>query len=167
MKLVTLFLASTLVPAAALAQTAAQHTFSTDLEHTSQSQVGCPVAFTSVSLENKVHMMLVNQYDPASNSSLSFQYKNRSNKQIQSVAVQVELRIKRSIYDLDTNTLMINLTLTGNETSKLPLTTRAYGLGRVTLQQVTYTDGTIWTASEKSPCQYEAFSGAQQIGKLQ
>ncbi|HVW76020.1 MAG TPA: hypothetical protein VHB45_00300 [Alloacidobacterium sp.] len=167
MKPVTLLLiAFVFMPAPLIAQTAKQP-FSTDLDRALPvSQAGCPVAFTNVSLENPARLMPVNQYDVANNSSLSFQYRNQSRKQILSIDVQIELRVKRSIYDLDTTSILMNQTLTGRETGKLPLTTHAYSLGRVTLQKVSYVDGTIWTANEQSPCRYEASGGAQEIGEL-
>ena len=131
------------------------------------SQAGCPVAFTNVSLETRARLMPVQLGQPQ-DGSLFFEYKNQSGRKIQSIAVHVELRFKKSVYDLDATPITLDMMLTGTNTSeKLPLAVRAYGLTRVTLQQVTYADGTIWTQSQKPNCAYTPQSSAENIGKLQ
>jgi hypothetical protein len=130
------------------------------------SQAGCPVAFTDVSLTNPGHVMLVKQRT-AQNGSLAFQYKNQSGKLIESIEIQVELKVKRSVYDLDAITITRDMTLTGDTEESLPLNMIAYGLGRVTLMQVNYAGGKIWTPTDRSACNYENPRTAEQIGKLQ
>jgi hypothetical protein len=150
-----------------LAQSSTKTTSSIDLDHApNTSQAGCPVAFRDVSLESKAHLMPVQLGQPQ-DGSLSFQYKNQSGKTIQTIAVQVQLRVKKSVYDLDATTISLDMMLTGNNAAEnLPLAVRAYGLESVTLKQVTYTDGSTWTAGTKDRCAYQGNGGSLEIGQL-
>jgi len=168
MRLVTLAVAFLSI-APAFAQSNLKPAPTTDLSITpgSTSQAGCPVAFTDVSLETKAHFMPVRQ-DFAPDGNLRFQYKNQSGKEIQSISVRAELKVKKSVYDLDATTITLNMTLTGKSAEEtMPLALRAYGLSRITLEQVSFTDGTIWNANTKNACSYEHMNGSEQIGKLQ
>jgi hypothetical protein len=167
MKLVTLALAI-LFPAIAFAQSNLKAAPTSDLSVTPRptSQAGCPVAFTDVALETKAHLMPVRQ-DATPDGNLRFQYKNQSGKEIQSISVRAELKVKKSVYDLDATTITLQMTLTGKSAETMPLALRAYGLSRITLEQVSFTDGTIWNASTKNTCSYERMNGSEQIGKLQ
>lgn len=126
-------------------------------------QTGCPVAFTSVDISQNARYMPVKQGAEASDS-LEFSYKNQSGKQIKSIEVHVVLNVKPSIYDLDATAVTRDMTLTGHSGEVLALNLFAYGVVRVTLEQVNYTDGTVWTPNEIS-CHYEKLSGIEQIAK--
>jgi len=129
-------------------------------------QAGCPVVFTNVALRTNAHYMLVrNEASP--DPSVAFQYKNQSGKLIASISVRAELKVKESIYDLDSKPVTLHMTLTGKGAEVLPLTMLAYGLNRITLEQVSYVGGTIWNADDKRACSYEPLGSALWIGKLQ
>ncbi len=166
MKLVTL----ALIAVSTAVATAQNNTIGIPDVHDSPGvnlQLGCPVAFTDVSLESPAQFMLVWQR-ANENSSLTFQYKNRSNKEIESISIRADLKVKKSVYDLDATPVTLHLTLTGRNTEQTrPLTLRAYGLSRVILEQVSYSDGTAWTADARNACSYEKQSASEQIGKLQ
>ena len=117
-------------------------------------QTGCPVAFTNVVFKQNARYMPV-KLEPVPESSLEFNYRNLSGKQIESISVRVELRAKRSIYDLDAVTLRRDMTLTGRSGEVLPLNVSAYGLVRVTLEQVTYVGGEVWTPAKNANCSYQ------------
>src|ERR1700751_5085936 len=70
----------------------------------SNLQIGCTVAFTDVALKTQARYMPV-RYEAGPDKSLSFEYKNKSGKQIESILVRVQLRVKRSVYDLDAITI--------------------------------------------------------------
>lgn len=127
-------------------------------------QIGCPVAFTNVSLSNPGHFMHVKQSSDPS-GSLAFQYKNQSGRMIQSIEIRVELTVKKSIYDLDAATVTRDMTLTGEAADTLPLNVLAYGIGRVTLEQVNYVDGKAWTPKAKNNCTYRGESAAERIAR--
>ncbi|HYK35076.1 hypothetical protein [Alloacidobacterium sp.] len=126
-------------------------------------QTGCPVAFTNVDLKQNARYMPVEQSAEA-DDSLVFNYKNQSGKQIKSIEVHVVLYVKPSIYDLDAITATRDMTLSGHSGEALPLNLFAYGVVRVTLEQVNYADGTVWTPNEIS-CHYDKLSGIEQIAK--
>jgi len=168
MKLVTLALiaASTAI---ATAQSSAKGNPPVDLNVLPgpNAQAGCPVAFTNVSLETHARLMLVKQ-GTAQDGSLAFEYKNQSGKPIQSISIRVELKVKKSVYDLDATPITLSMTLTGKDSGEtLPLNMVAYGLGRVELEQVIYSDDTVWTAGRANTCSYEKTGTSEGIGKAQ
>jgi len=116
-------------------------------------QTGCPVAFTDVALKRDARYMPVNQ-GTAPESSLAFKYKNQSGKLIESISVRVDVKAKRNIYDLDAITSARDMTLTGESGEVLPLDMLAYGLVRVTLEQITYTGGDVWTPGKNKNCMF-------------
>jgi len=129
-------------------------------------QIGCPVAFTEVALQHNARYMPVKQ-NTAWDSSLAFRYKNQSGKLIESIEIRVELKVKKSVYDLDATTITRDVTLTGDTSDTLPLNVIAYSVGRVTLAQVNYTGGKVWTPKARNTCNYESPNTSEQIGKLQ
>ena len=135
----------------------------------SVEQSPCPVRFTDVSLKTKGHMMLVHP-ENSPDGDLAFQYENQSGKTIQSIAVRVALKVKQNVYALDTTDLTIDMALTGKgleETLPLNIRGQVYAVNHVTLERVSYTDGTTWAASAGNTCRYEKQRGAEEIGKLQ
>ena len=129
-------------------------------------QIGCPVAFTDVSLKRDARYMPVKQ-DAASGNSLTFNYKNKSGKEIDSISIRVELKVKRSIYDLDSTTMTRDMTLTGKSGDVLPLRNMLmYGVNSVTLEQVTYIGGDLWTPGTNKNCRYIGPTSSEQIGSL-
>ena len=127
-------------------------------------QTGCPIVFTDVALKTQARYMPVrDEADP--DNSLAFKYKNQSGKQIQSIEIRVELKVKRSIYDLDTTTITRDMTLTGDTADTLPVNAIVYSLGRVTLQQVNYEGGKVWTPKATNTCNYQKASTPEQIAK--
>jgi hypothetical protein len=127
-------------------------------------QAGCPVVFTDVALKSNAHYMPVKQ-DAGSDNSLAFSYKNQSGKLIDSIEIRVVLNVKRSIYDLDATTITHDMTLTGETAETLPLNAIVYSLGPVTLQQVNYVGGKVWTPRATNTCSYQRTNTAEQIAK--
>lgn len=163
MKLVTLALIA-LSTTAAIAQNNMKESPAVDPNSLLDTQAGCPVAFTEVSLTNPGHIMLVRQ-GANQNSSLEFQYKNQSGKVIESIEIRVELTVKRSVYDLDATKITRDMTLTDNAEETLPLNLLVYSVGRVTLEQVNYVGGKVWTPNDRSSCNYEKPGGTARIAK--
>jgi hypothetical protein len=163
MKLVTLALIA-LSTTAAIAQSNLKKSPVIDLNLLPDAQAGCPVAFTEVSLTNPGHLMLVQQ-GTNHNNSLEFQYKNQSGKLIESIEIRVELKVKRSVYDLDATTITRDMTLTHDAEETLPLNLLVYSVGRVTLEQVNYIGGKVWIPKDRSVCNYEQLRGSEQIAR--
>jgi hypothetical protein len=130
------------------------------------SQAGCPVVFTEVALKRNAHYLPVKQ-TVSSGGNLDFQYKNESGKQIQSISIEVEVKAKRSLYDLDAMRVIADMVLTDNSTEEpLPPLGYVYGIDHLTLERVRYADGTVWNAPKQSACHFGLPGGAEQIGKL-
>ncbi|HEX3435206.1 MAG TPA: hypothetical protein VHT24_00445 [Pseudacidobacterium sp.] len=128
-------------------------------------QSSCPVVFTNVALKSHATYLPV-QTGASSSGNLGFDYKNLSGKEIQSIAMNVELTTKKSLYALDATPVTIKMLLTGNSIeAALPQVGYVYGIGSVTLEGVAYTDGTTWNAG-KQVCQYNNPGGPEQIVKL-
>jgi hypothetical protein len=149
-----------------LPATAQIEQFATDAP---QDQNGCPVRFTDISLKSKGRLMLVQSGD-SSDGDLSFQYQNRSGKTIQSIAVSVELKFKQNVYALDTTDYRLDMTLTGKgleETLPININGHVYGVRHVTLERVSYADGSNWTASAQNVCRFESPGTPEKIVTLQ
>jgi hypothetical protein len=89
--------------------------------------------------------------------SLSVQLKSSSNKPIASVNLLARIKLKESIYQLDSVTRSFPLTL--NSTSgqqRFKLIESALGLESLTIEQVTYTDGTTWKPEHRNSCGYRS-----------
>jgi hypothetical protein len=130
------------------------------------SQAGCPVVFTEVALSRNAHYLPVKQA-VSSGGNLDFQYKNESGKQIQSISIEVEIKAKRSLYDLDAMQVIADMVITDNSTEEpLPPLGYVYGIDHLTLERVRYADGTVWDAPKQSACHFGPSGGAEQIGKL-
>lgn len=169
MKLVTLaFITAFAITAAAQSNRQAAPPETPDLTQAPppSNQQGCPVAFTDVSLQRQARFMPVKQ-DAAPDNSLAFKYKNQSGKLIESIEIRVELTVKRSIYDLDATTITRYVTLTGTSEDFLPLKSLLmYGIGSVTLEQVTYVGGDVWTPGTTKNCRYTNPNTSEKIGTL-
>jgi hypothetical protein len=166
MKLVTLALIAAFAATAAAQNSSRSEEIPAPLSPGVNSQTGCPVNFTDVALKTNATFMLVKQ-DAEPNGSLTFQYKNQSGKQIQSISIRVDLAAKRSVYDLDAVTITRDMTLTrdSEETLPLPANVFVYSLGRVTLEQVNFVGGTVWTPKATNTCSYEKAGSAEAIAK--
>ncbi len=164
MKLVTLALLA-LSTTAAIGQSGVNGNPETFSSSGSNLQVGCPVAFTDVVLKRDAKYMPVKQ-SAAPDNSLAFNYKNNSGKRIESISIRIELKVKKSIYDLDATTITRDMTLTGVSGEVLPLNLLTYGLGSVELEQVTYLGGEIWTSSANKNCRFFSPTTSEKIGTL-
>lgn len=148
------------------------NTKSADLDHLlpQATQAGCPVMFTSASITPKGRYLPVSSKKDTGNANgdLNLGFRNMSGKQIQSIGLAAELKVKRNRYDLDATTIDIHLTVAGlvepneNDLSRtLALTVNAFGLEQVRLEHVNYTDGSIWTIkNNKGVCSFTGQGGA-------
>ena len=136
-----------------------------------QNQMGCPVVLTSASIKTKARYMPVDTTGPDANSpSLDLQFRNMSGKGILWVTIMAQLKFKRSNYDLDSTTFDLYQTLPGTSVTDqkseqarvVPLRVPAFGVGSVTLQRVTYKDGTVWTADGSNTCKVSP-TGAERV----
>jgi hypothetical protein len=128
----------------------------------------CPVVLLSAVIATPARYLPVDDATREANSgSLNLKFKNMSDKKIEAAALKVEVKVKRSIYDLDSLTLTLHLELSGidvasDELSRaIPLRVPAFGLGQVVLQQVTYADGSTWSPMTENACRLSGPSAVQ------
>ena len=134
-------------------------------------QAGCPVVLTSAEMTPYL-MLLRASGGPATQGGLDLKFRNASGKEIQSMALQAEFLAKKSIYDLRTDKLEVHLTAQGTRDMNdaldhlrhLPLPERSHPvmLNRIQLEQVTFTDGSIWTPVKDDACGFSP-NPAQEI----
>jgi len=125
------------------------------------SQATCPVELTSAWLTP--HMMLLNSASPSSGNGVDLEFRNASGKEIRSMELSATILVKKSIYDLK-YLPAIQLDLTAYGTSSvdetftqlrhlsLPTGIHPALVQDLTLQQVTFADGSVWTGRGDQHC---------------
>lgn len=119
-------------------------------------QTGCPLFLKSASVAPHAGYLPVDSRrtdDPA----LDLHFYNRSGKPIQSASITAHLRVKTNVYVLDAHPLDLHLTVSGtsgvdkalDQLAQIALPDHVYvfGVAQVTLDQVMFTDGSLWNAS--------------------
>jgi len=119
-------------------------------------QIGCPLYLESAFASSAAGLLPIDARVHGG-GMLSLHFRNQSGKAIRSAAVTAHLRVKTNIYDLDAHALDLRLTVSGTsrvdkalsqaESLTLPQNIYPFGVARVTLDQVTFEDGSVWTAS--------------------
>jgi hypothetical protein len=138
------------------------------------NQAGCPLYLESASVAPKAGYLPVtaqNRHDGA----LDLHFRNQSGKPIASASVTARVNVKTNIYALDAHPLELRLTLSGiQDLDKtldqiqhivLPRHVYLFGVAQVTLDQVTFADGSVWTASPRNNVCRTGPENAEQIAK--
>ncbi|HEV2272571.1 MAG TPA: hypothetical protein VGR96_00320, partial [Acidobacteriaceae bacterium] len=84
-----------------------------DFTRNAWNQTGCPVVLTGASVATKARYMPVNRYAPSETPGLDLRFRNMSGKAIRSATIRVQVRYKQSVYDLDSTTRNLFLTVAG------------------------------------------------------
>lgn len=123
------------------------------------NQTGCPLYMQSASVASSAGYLPVTA-SQAQNGVLDLHFRNQSGKAITSASVTARVSVKTNIYALDAHTVELRLSFGGTQTVDrdepqqiqigLPPHAYLFGVARVTLDQVTYADGTTWTAPASS-----------------
>jgi hypothetical protein len=125
------------------------------------NQADCPVVLTSAGLTPYL-MLLHTSGETANNGGLDLEFRNASGKEIRSMEFSAEILVKKSIYDLDPLRIHLHLTAYGTASIdkafaqfrhlSLPQQIHPSMVERLTLEQVTFVDGSIWTSRNDSYC---------------
>ena len=138
--------------AAALAESAAKKELQKTMDRVNQAK--CPVVLTSASLTP--HLMLLKTSADSPGNGVDLEFRNTSGKEIRLMEFSARILVKRSIYDLDYQPA-IHLYLTAYGTQSvdatfaqlrhlpLPEGIHAGLVEGVTLEQVAFEDGSVWT----------------------
>ena len=128
-----------------------------DLERLVVRQMWCPVDLVSATIDTPARYLPVTTPE-ANSGSLDLTFRNAADRKIKSAALSVQVKAKKSIYDLDAYTLTTHLEISGIEVAsgelsrRLPLPVPAFGVAQVILESVTYADGSIWSRKSSSGC---------------
>lgn len=121
----------------------------------------CPLQLTAASLAPEATILPVSQWSQG-DGGLNLHFRNNSGREIRSASVTAELRVKTSLYALDAKTVALHLTFSGSDNIDkaldqlahlpLPKDVYSYGVARVTLDQVIFADGGLWTPRAGESC---------------
>ena len=121
----------------------------------------CPVVLTSASLSPYL-LLLRSGGNDGRQGGLDLEFRNTSGKSIYSMDFSVEILAKKSKYDLAATRISLDLTVYGARSAdetfaqlrhlSLPQAMHPSTVESVTVRQVFYEDGTVWTAREGSFC---------------
>lgn len=134
-----------------------------------ESTAACEVNVVHASFDRPGGMMRISSQeadavarDHASKApSITVQLHSSSGKPVQSISVTARIKVKNSIYQLDSFTRDFPLTFISTESEqRLQLAQSALGLVSLTIDQVTYNDGTTWRPEHRAACGYNANRGA-------
>jgi hypothetical protein len=125
------------------------------------NQANCPVMLTSAGLTP--HLMLLNATGDASENSLDLEFRNTSGKEIRSMEFSARILVKRTVYDLDYlpaihlyltayGTRSLDATFAQLRHLSLPADIHPSLVENVTLEQVTFADGSLWTSRGDRYC---------------
>jgi len=140
-----------------------------------QSQAGCPVVLTSARLNWPASYLPVTSAEKVTEPNLALKFQNSSGKAIRSVTITARFLAKQSVYQLDASGFDLHLTFSGVDAAdkaaeqlreiRLPEKMYAYGVTRVSLEQVTFGDGAFWMAMGRSNCSLNVTGTAERVAK--
>lgn len=137
-------------------------------------QLRCPLYLESASVAPNAGYLPVTAQN-RQDGALDLHFRNQSGKPIASASITARVNVKTNIYDLDAHPLQLRLTLSGTQDLDktldqfqhiaLPKHMYLFGVARVELDQVTYADGSVWTAPANSNACRTAGGFTEQIAK--
>jgi hypothetical protein len=123
------------------------------------NQTGCPLYMQSASVAPEGGYLPVTAQN-RQDGALDLHFRNQSGKAITSASITARVNVKTNIYALDAHPLELRLALSGTQDLDktldqiqhivLPQHVYLFGVAQVTLDQVTYGDGSVWTAEPRN-----------------
>jgi hypothetical protein len=123
-----------------------------------QLQTGCEVHVLNVSFERPARFMPVTARVRESDApSLTLELQNFSTRKVSSVDLVGFIKVKDSIYNLDSTTREFPIHVTGAEgKQRMQLVESAVGFDSVAVEQVNFADGTSWKPEHRLACAYRS-----------
>ena len=129
---------------------------------TGDNQVGCPVVLTSAWLTPYLMLLRAGSAPLDDSGGIDLRFRNASGKEIRSMEFDAVFLAKKSIYDINGVKITLHLAATGTDSIddtfehlrhlSLPERTNPVLVDNVTLEQVTFADGSVWTAKSDGFC---------------
>lgn len=120
-----------------------------------RTQSGCPLYLSAASVAGPAGYLPVDQRRP-DDGRLTLHFRNQSGKAIRSGSVTATVKVKTNIYDLDAHPIVLQLRFAGvddvdralDQMTRIALPPHYYlfGLAQVSLDRVTFEDGSVWNA---------------------
>lgn len=139
------------------------------------SQTGCPVTLTSAHLNWPASYLPVTSAEKVTQPNLALGFKNSSGKAIRSATITARFLGKQNVYQLDAGAFDLRLTFSGVDAAdqaaeqlreiRVPAKMYAYGVTRVSLEQVLFANGTFWTAFGHGNCGLDVQGSAERVAK--
>jgi hypothetical protein len=138
-------------------------------------RAGCPLTLTSAQLNWPPSYLPVTTAQKVTQPSLALGFRNSSGKAIRSVGVTARFLGKTSVYQLDASSVDVRISFAGADGAKraaeqlrqlqfqVPDKTHLYGVTRVSLAQVLFADGTLWTPFGHGDCSLEVGGTAERV----
>lgn len=144
-----------------------------EIERNSQS--GCPVTLTSARLNWPASYLPVTSAEKVTQPSLALGFKNSSGKAIRSATITARFLGKQDVYQLDAGAFDLRLTFSGVDAVdkaaeqlreiRVPAKLYAYGVTRVSLEQVLFADGSLWTPFGHGSCSLDVQGSAERVAR--
>lgn len=132
----------------------------------------CPVFLTAANVDAPARIFPVADASTSGDGALKLRFQYRSKLPIRSVSITAHLRVKTNKYALDARNLDVPLTIQGTPQLNrpgehflqlsLPNHVYLYGVARVSVNSVTFTDGEVLTPNSPEMCGVNG-QGAQRI----
>ncbi|MFP5229038.1 MAG: hypothetical protein ACLGXA_15580 [Acidobacteriota bacterium] len=136
-------------------------------------QAGCPVMLSSAHLNWPASYLPVTSAEKVTEPNLALGFQNSSGKAIRSVTITARFLGKQSVYQLDASAFDLRLTFSGIDGAdqaadqlreiRLPAKMYAYGVTRVSLEQVLFADGNVWTSLGHGNCRLDVQGSAERV----
>lgn len=137
-------------------------------------QFACPLLMTSATVAGSAGYLPVGQGRP-DEATLNLNFRNQSGKAIRSAAITATVKVKTNIYELDAHPVVLQLSSAGTDDVDpslsqllqidLPRHFYLFGVAQVSLDRVTYADGTTWTAPpQNNSCKVNS-QGSEKIAR--
>lgn len=162
---ILLIAVSALAQAPASAPTPVQQSISEKIKHfqiqpqylvvSPSNQAGCPIVLTSAKLIRPAeYLPVTSEAREKARTHLYLSLSNPSGKQISSIGLTGYLKVKKDRYALDAIDVRMPLTFTPatgeiDTEANIPLLKDVVGFDRLTLDSVTYKDGSVWHAAQQ------------------
>ena len=137
------------------------------------SQAWCPVVLTSARLNWPASYLPVTSAERVTEPSLALGFSIAGVQPVQSVTITARLLVKASLYQMDAEGFNLRLTFSGAYAAgeaaqqlrdiRLPAKIHAYGVTRVSLERVTFTNGDVWTAWQNNSCSLNVRGSAERV----
>jgi hypothetical protein len=137
-----------------------------------KNQTGCPLYLKSASVAPAAGLLPVGSRN-SGDGALNLQFRNQSGKAIRSASITAHLKIKTNVYALDARPLEVQLSFSGtsdldkeaDQLTRITLPGHGYlfGVATVTLDQVTFADGSFWIADRGANSCSVGGAGTQRV----